>query len=262
MTYQYIEVKTIGQSMVVVTLNRPEKCNALSLALMEELSAAFEGFQKHPSIRVAILHGAGKVFCAGLDLRETSEVALIEKMAQHVARLLKAVYTSPLVTIAAVQGDAVAGGAGLVAACDYALIASGARIGFPEIRRGLVAAQVSTLLCRQMRMRDVRELLLLGELVSGARAVGMGLVNRLVAGEDLMAEAVKVAETVLQGAPEATRETKRLLDSLDPANFFDDLEMALSFHQSARQSEEAKEGVNAFLEKRPPIWSHKDHAAI
>lgn len=262
MPYQYVEVKNAGKAIALVTLKRPEKCNALSLQLMEELATAFEGLQKDSAYRVAILQAEGKVFCAGMDLRETAEAALIEKMAQHVARLLKAIYTSPLVTIAAVQGDAIAGGAGLVAACDYALIVKGARMGFPETRRGLVAAQVSTLLCRQMRMRDVRELLLLGELVSSDRAVSMGLVNREVAAKNLLEEALKVAAVVLQGAPEATKDTKRLLDSLDPASFFDDLEIALSFHQSARHSEEAKEGINAFLEKRSPKWSYKDHAPV
>lgn len=260
MTNQYLEIKNIGDSILLLTLNRPEKRNALNLQLMEELSGVFESFQRSSPYRIAILHAHGSAFCAGLDLRESAEHHLIEKTTQHVARLLKAIYTSHLVTIAAVQGDAIAGGAGLVAACDYALVANEARMGFPETRRGLIAAQVSTLLCRQMRMRDVRELLLLGELVDSGRAVAMGLANRAVEKNKLLDEAVRVAEIILQGAPEAVKDTKRLLDSLDPASFFNDLEIALSFHQSARHSEEAKEGIAAFLEKRTPQWD--GHATI
>lgn len=255
MSYQYLIVKGIGEAIVSVSLNRPEKRNALNMVLMEELSSVFEELQHHNSRRVVILSGQGSAFCSGLDLQEAADNTLVEKMAQHVARLLTAIFTSKLVTIAAVQGDAIAGGAGLVAACDYALIADGARMGFPETRRGLVAAQVATLLCRQMRMRDVRELLLFGELVDSQRAVAMGLVNRAAEQDVLMDEARNWADKVLLGAPEATRDTKRLLDKLDPANFFEDLEMALSFHQSARLSAEAREGVAAFLEKRLPEWS-------
>lgn len=255
MTYRYLTVKSLGETIVSVNLNRPEKRNALNTILMEELSSVFEELQHHLSRRVVIISGQGEVFCAGMDLQEAADPMLVEKMAQHVARMLTAIYTSKLVTIAAVQGDAVAGGAGLVAACDYALMAHEARIGFPETRRGLVAAQVATLLCRQMRMRDVRELLLLGELIDSQKAVSMGLVNKAVDKEVLMDEARHIADQVLLGAPEATRETKRLLDKLNPANFFKDLETALSFHHSARQSAEAKEGVSAFLEKRPPNWN-------
>lgn len=253
MSNQYITVKSIDEDVVQVTLNRPEKCNALNLVLMEEVSAAFEGFQDS-SYRVAILAAEGPAFCTGLDLKEAENEGTIEKVAQHVARLLKAVYTSKLITIAMVQGDALAGGAGLVAACDYALIAKGACMGFPETRRGLIAAQVATLLCRQMRLRDVRELLLLGEPVSSEKAVQMGLVNRQVDGKELFSEALKVAKIILLGAPEATRDTKLLVDSLIPASFFDDLEIALSFYHTARHSDEAKEGLKAFFEKRQPQW--------
>lgn len=254
MTFQHITVEEVIEGVAVVTLNRPEKRNALNLTLMEELTAAFEEYQKNSTYRVIIVTGAGEAFCAGLDLYEAADHTLIEKTAQHVTHMLTAIYTSSMVTIAAVQGDAAAGGAGLVMACDCALMARGARIGFPEIRRGLIAAQVSTLLCRQICMRDVRELLLLGELVDSSRALGMGLVNRVVEESELMYQALAMADMVLKGAPEAIKETKNLLTSLDPVPFFDSLEVALSFHHSSRHSEEAKEGIAAFLEKRSPKW--------
>jgi len=258
----HLEVKEKDSAIALLTLKRPEKRNALNLALMEEISNTIEGLEKHPSCRVVIIQGEGSVFCAGLDLQESSDPLLIEKMAQHIARMFKAVYTSSLVTIAAIQGDAIAGGAGLAAACDYVLIAKGARMGFPETRRGLIAAQVSTLLCRQMCMRDVRELLLLAELVDSRKAVEMRLANREVDKNLLEAEAIKTANLILQGGPQAVKDTKRLLDSLDPACFFKDLETALSFHQTTRHSEEAKEGIAAFLEKRSPRWSEHSHEII
>jgi methylglutaconyl-CoA hydratase len=190
-----------------------------------------------------------------MDLFENADNALISVTAQHVTRLYNAIHLCPIVTIAAVQGDAIAGGGGLVAACDYALIAKGARMGFPEIKRGLIAAQVSALLCRQICLRDIRELLLFGELVDSSRAVEMRLANREVEGRFLMEEAIKTTKKVLIGAPGAIKSTKQLLNKLDPTDFFEVIDTVLSFYQSARHSEEAKEGISAFLEKREPKWN-------
>lgn len=249
----YVTTKAINDRIITISLNRPDKRNALNLDLMAELSSLFEGLQQ-TNTHIAILTGTGNTFCSGLDLHEAADNQLIEKMAKHVARMLTAVYNSKLVTIAAVQGDAIAGGAGLAIACDFVLLSDSARMGFPEVRRGLVAAQVAVLMCRQMLMRNVRELLLTGELVDSQRAVTMGLANKAVSHKDLMEEAQALAEMVLQGAPEALKATKQLLHELSPKSSSNDLEIALSFHHAARQSAEAKEGIAAFLEKRPPNW--------
>lgn len=254
MNKSQLTVSVIQPEVALITLNRIEKRNALSVALMEELIQELQKLEKDPKVRIVILSGAGPTFCAGFDLQEALDPVLIETTAQHVARLLTAIYTTPLVMIAAVQGNAIAGGAGIVAACDYALMVQDARIGFPETRRGLIAAQVSTLLCRQMRMRDVRELLLLGEPVDAHRAYLMGLINQVVPPEELMARALEVANAALKGAPEAVRQTKQLLNNLYPTPFSDDLHKALTVHHSKRRCDEAKEGIAAFLEKRPPQW--------
>ncbi|MBA3816576.1 MAG: enoyl-CoA hydratase/isomerase family protein [Parachlamydiaceae bacterium] len=240
---------------MMVTLNRPDKRNALNIALMEELSFTFEELYKDPSQRVVILNAQGASFCTGMDLHEAADSSLTEKSAMYVARLFRAIYLSPLVTIAAVQGDALAGGAGLVAACDIALATKEARFGFPETRRGLVAAQVATLLRRQIKMRDVRELLLMGESIDAQKAMEIGLINRVVEKEQLLIAATEIAHAVLKGAPAATRETKHLLHSLDTPSFYDELKLALSFHENARNSDEAKEGLAAFFEKRQPNWT-------
>jgi methylglutaconyl-CoA hydratase len=257
MDNSFLIVKDIDSAVTTISLNRPEKRNALNLALMEELCTVCEQLDQNPSKRVLILHGEGTTFCAGLDLQEAVDLSLVEKSAQTVSRLLTTFYTSPLVTIAAVHGAAIAGGAGLMLACDFAIAAKGTRIGFPEIRRGIVAAQVATVLCRQVRMREVRELLLLGELVDTERALAMGLINRVVDPQALLSEAEKIAEIILKGAPGSVKETKRLLESLDPSSLAKDLKIALSFHHAARYSQEFQEGTAAFLDKRPPKWEKK-----
>src|SRR5207247_2140883 len=124
------------------------------------------------------------------------------------------VYQVPQVTIAAVQGAAIAGGAGLMSACDLVVASQEARIGYPEVRRGLVAALVMTLLHRQVHERDARELLLLGELISAERALRMGLISRVVPSEHLMEEALSLARTALQGGPQSIAQSKKVLDEL------------------------------------------------
>lgn len=255
MTYEFITTQSLGNSILMITLNRPDKRNALNIALMEELSFTFEELYKDPSQRIIILNAQGPTFCAGMDLNENSDPSLAEKLSMFIARLFRAIYLSPLVTIAVVQGDALAGGAGLVAACDFALASKEARFGFPETRRGLVAAQVATLLHRQIAMRHVRELLLSGEMIDSQKAASIGLINRVVEKEQLLIEASKLANEILKGGPVATRETKHLLHSLDSSSFYEDLKVALSFHETIRNSDEAQEGLSAFVEKRQPNWS-------
>ncbi len=249
-----IQVSKIETGIVKICLDRAAKRNALNLQLMEQLTAAFTALEADQSTRVVIVAAEGSIFSSGMDLNESKEEMLIEKMAQHVAKLFKTIYTSPLISIAAVQGDAIAGGAGLVLACDMALMADGAAMGFPETRRGLVAAQVAALLLRQIRARDVKELLLLGEQVIAKRCLEMGLVNRIVSKEGLLPRAIEMAKQVMKGAPLATKHSKAFLGQLEPRDFIHDLELALSFHQTVRHSEEAREGISAFLEKRKTNW--------
>jgi methylglutaconyl-CoA hydratase len=168
---------------------------------------------------------------------------------------LSALVHSPKVTIAAAHGAAVAGGAGLLLACDLAVAAGDLRVGFPEVRRGLVAGMVMTLLRRRALERDARELLLTGELVDAERALAMGLVNRVVAPEKLVPAAELLAMEVVQGGPQAIAHTKALFNRLWPRPFADDLEEALALHKEVRVSSEAAEGMLAFLEKRSTRWA-------
>ncbi len=172
-----------------------------------------------------------------------------------VARTLLALAETRLVTIAAVHGAAVAGGAGIMSACDFVIAAEHTRIGYPEVRRGLVAGLVMTFLRRQLRERDLRELLLASELIDSERASQIGLVNRVVPSGELESETQKFAASVLQGAPGAIANSKRLMDELWSRSVRADIEIALRHHLEARDSPEAKEGITAFLEKRPPNWA-------
>ena len=243
--------------ITIVTLNRPAKRNALNAALMEACATAFKTLAQDRAQRAIILRGEGVAFCAGLDLEEAFTTTGPEKIARLVARLLRAVYQVPQVTIAAVQGAAIAGGAGLMSACDVVVATRDARFGYPEVKRGLVAALVMTLLRRQVSERDARELLLLGDLISAERAREMGLVNRVVEKGELAQEALALARAVLRGAPEAIAHTKEVLDELCPTSFNQELDQALLHHLSGRASSEASEGIAAFLEKRNPNWQPK-----
>ena len=243
--------------ITIVTLNRPAKRNALNAALMEACSAAFETLAQDRTQRVIILRGEGAAFCAGLDLEEVFTATSHETTARLVARLLRAVYQVPQVTIASVQGAAIAGGAGLMSACDIVVATQDVRIGYPEVKRGLVAALVMALLRRQVPERDARELLLLGDLISAERAREMGLVSRVVAKEELAQETLALARQVLLGAPVAIAHTKKVLDELWPVSFNQELDQALLHHLSGRASTEAGEGIAAFLEKRDPNWYPK-----
>jgi methylglutaconyl-CoA hydratase len=240
--------------ITVLTLNRPERRNALTIELMTELTAAIENANADAKQRILILRGAGKAFCTGLDLQEAVKVEP-HLTAETVARTLLALAETRLVTIATVHGAAVAGGAGVMSACDFVIAAERTKIGYPEVRRGLVAGLVMTFLRRQLRERDLREVLLASELFEAERAREIGLVNRVVPSGELETEAQKIAASVLQGAPGAITNSKRLLEELWSTSVRQDIERALRHHMEARESPESKEGIAAFNEKRPPNWT-------
>src|SRR5207237_5568242 len=242
--------------IAIVTLNRPERRNALTLELLNELIAAIKVASDEPHERVLILRGAGAAFCTGLDLKEAADPRKAHATADLVAKTLIALSQTRLITIAAVHGAAVAGGAGIMSACDFVVAAEGTKIGYPEVRRGLVAGLVMTFLRRQVGERNMRELLLGSQLIDAQRAKQIGLVNRVVAQDDLMSEAQKFADAVLQGAPGAVAQTKRLIKELWWRSVNEDVDLALKYHVQARESAEAREGIAAFNEKRSPNWVH------
>src|SRR2546427_905354 len=241
--------------ITVVTLNRSERRNSLTIEMLNELIAAIRVASDEPRERVLILRGAGAAFCTGLDLKEAADLKKAQMTAELIAKTLITLAETRLVTIAAVHGAAVAGGAGIMSACDFVVAAEKTKIGYPEVRRGLVAGLVMTFLRRQVGERNMRELLFGSELIEAERAKEIGLVNRVVARDDVMSEAQKFAESVLQGAPGALTQTKRLIDELWWRSVKEDVDLALKYHLQARESDEAREGIAAFNEKRKAKWA-------
>jgi methylglutaconyl-CoA hydratase len=248
-----IEVKTTGP-VTTVTLNRPEKRNALTVDMLRDLAEAFREIARERAHRVVIVRGEGMSFCTGLDLIETKDRNKSRESAKNVGEVLRAIVNTPAVTIATVQGHAVAGGAGIMSACDIVVAEEGTMIGYPEPRRGLVAAMVMTLLQRQIGDRKARELLLTGELISSERALEIGLITRVVPRGGLDAEVIAISTSILKNAPGAIADTKVLLEALAPRNFDKALGRAYTVALRMRSSTEAREGLQAFEEKRDPDW--------
>jgi methylglutaconyl-CoA hydratase len=209
--------------------------------------------------RVVVLTGAGSAFCAGMDLKEAvslddaddaeqTTIAILQQFAD----LLQCVHKLSKPTIAAVSGDAFAGGAGLMAACDLVVASESALIGYPEIKRGLVASVVLHDLSRQVGDRRARELLLTGEPISAEVAMEWGMVNLVSPKGGCLSQAILLAQDLLKSGPEAIATTKRLLD--ETLGRPHDLRGAAAVSAAVRVSDEAREGIRAFIEKRPPAW--------
>lgn len=242
----------------LLTLGRTDKRNALSRALITDLDAAIRRAADDPRARCVIITGDGPAFCAGMDLEElrstlTADAEVIWADAQRLADLYERIYTLPKPTIAAVNGAAVAGGAGLVTVCDLALAVPTAKFGYPEVRRGLVAAMVLPHLLRHVGERAARYMLLSGELIDAIEAARVGLINQVVDADALMDTAMTWAKQCAEGGPLALATTKELLKQFSTR--------ALSFDEGAKASaaprlgDECREGLAAFFEKRRAPWA-------
>lgn len=241
-------------AIAVFTLNRPQKRNALSIELTEQLADAVAMVGDDRRRRVIVIRGNGPAFCAGLDLNEAGDESKSDRSANGLARAYLSIARSPLVTIASAQGAAMGGGAGLIAACDLTVAADDLKIGFPEVHRGLVAGLVTALLCRQLGEKDIRRIILLGQTLDAQSSLNLGLIQSIVPGGQLADATMKLAAAACEGAPGAITRTKRLLDDLAGRSLEADIMRALQDHLQARNSAEAKEGIAAFREKRKPRW--------
>jgi methylglutaconyl-CoA hydratase len=246
--------------VALLTLNRPERRNALSRMLIAALSDALASIETESAVRSVVLSGAGTTFCSGMDLKESEAAsqsigAEAQSVAdlQAIADLIQQVHCLSKPTIAALNGDAFAGGAGLAVACDFVIAAKGARIGYPEVKRGLVAAVVMHDLVRQVGERRARSLLLTGEPIDVEEAERWGLVNRVVDLDVCRHEAVALANSLASSGPQALTTTKHLIDEVSGRP--SDLRGAAAVSAAVRTSDEAVEGIRAFLEKRPPRWA-------
>ena len=255
--YTFIVVNKIQEGVSLITLNRPEKKNALNIQLLKELKTALNKLEEDKSQRVLILNGTGNLFCAGLDLQEASNFEKAEESAHHLTDALLAFYQTPLVTIVAIQGAAIAGGCGLMTACDIAIASAEAKFGYPEVRRGIVAALVMTFLIRQVGERITRELLFTADMIDANRALQVGLINKVVEHSQLEQTTISYAQQILLGGTNSIVTTKKFINKLSPTQLTDDIQKALELHKVIRTSTEASEGINAFLEKRKPNWGNR-----
>lgn len=252
---ELILMQPVQAGITIVALNRPDRRNALSIELMRQLCDAVDRLAADPAQRVVILRGEGPVFCAGLDLSEAADFQIAEESGRLVERTLRTLRETPLITICAAHGSALAGGAGLMAACDLGVAADDLWVGFPEVRRGLLPALITGVLKDKLRDGDLRELFLVAEPIGAQRALEIGLVQRVVPAERLLTEATSLAQRVLKGGPEAVRGTKQMLNELRHVPPGELTAHLVKLHHAARESEEAREGLVAFLEKRATRWT-------
>lgn len=244
---------------VVLTINRPDRRNALSRGLVAALTDAFLRAANDPAARCVILTGNGPAFCAGMDLDELrgtiekkQDSELIWEDAGKLSALYELIYTLGKPTVAAVNGAAVAGGAGLVTVCDLALTVPAAKFGYPEVRRGLVAAMVMPHLLRHVGERAARWFLLTGELIDGVDALRIGLVNGVSSPELLMDSALAWCRSLAEGGPKALATTKDLLRKCSRHSL--SVEELGRASAEPRLGDECRGGLTAFFEKMPPPW--------
>jgi methylglutaconyl-CoA hydratase len=245
--------------VVTVTLNRPEKRNAISYELIEELHLALYDVQRSPA-DIMILTGAGSAFCSGMDLdnlRAITSHTEEENLADsgRMAHMFRALYDFPKVTIAAVNGAALAGGCGLATLCDFTLAADTAKFGYTEVRIGFVPAIVSTFLLRQVGEKQARDLLLTGRILSAEEAHRLGLVNEVLSPQKLLARARELADTLVANSPASLVATKRLLRTFSHVELDHQIAAAVDENARIRTTDDFREGVNSFLEKRKPSWT-------
>jgi methylglutaconyl-CoA hydratase len=250
---------TEDASVRTITLNRPERRNAMTPEMQVELIAAMEE-AADSNCRVVVFRGAGDAFCSGLDL--TALQSMSDKSAadyradaERIAILFRTLYELPKPTIAAVHGAAIAGGTGLATICDFTLAVPAAKFGYTEVRIGFVPALVSGFLALQIGDKRARDLLLTAKLFDAAEAHRLGLVNEVVSPEALDERVRALAQGLIANSPEALGATKRLLATQNKAWLDAAIAHAMEANAVARETADFREGITAFLEKRKPVWS-------
>ncbi len=257
MPYRTLQFTAEGE-LATITLNRPEKRNAISPEMIADLLAVLDEAERSPA-RAVILTGAGNAFCAGMDLEALRNLAA-QTQEQHVAdakrmgQMFYRVYTFPKPLIAAVNGPAIAGGTGLATLADFTLAVREAKFGYTEARIGFLPAVVSVFLLRQAGEKVTRELLLTGRIFDAEEAHRLGLVTEIVPAEKLMDRARELGRTLAALSPTSLTLTKKLILQWNAAEIERDLEIAIRESAEIRRTADFREGLSAFLEKRAPRW--------
>jgi methylglutaconyl-CoA hydratase len=247
--------------VATITLNRPEKRNAMSAVMIAELQTALDEIEKS-HVRVGILTGAGKAFCSGMDLETLAAMAQHspsenQEDSRRMARLFRRIWSFPRPLIAAVNGVALAGGCGIATLCDFTLAVPEAKFGYTEVKIGFLPAIVSVFLIRQIGEKRTRDLLLTGRIIDAAEAKEMGFINEIVPADKLLARSNELAEILISSSPASLSRAKRLMTSAAAATVDADLERAVLENARIRCTPDFKEGLASFLEKRKPVWQGK-----
>lgn len=249
-------------SVAAITLSRPDAHNALNAALIGALTRVFEDLAEDENVRVVVLSGEGRSFCAGADIgymRDTAGLPYEENLkdARRLAAMFRAVDECPKPVVAKIRGAAMGGGAGLVAAADVAVAEEGTRFAFSEVRLGIAPATIAPFVARKVGASHSRSLFLTGERFDGARAREIGLVHESVASEDLDGAVERTVEGLLRGGPHAQASVKALLRQLESVEPMDAPGLMSRVISELRTGEEGQEGLAAFLEKREPRWRER-----
>ncbi len=257
-TYQTIVVRRKNRT-ARVELNRPEVHNAFNAVMIGELIQAFGEIAEDPDVRVAVLTGNGKSFCAGADLnwmREVIRYSFDRNMeeAMQIAELHHNIHTLPKPTIALVNGAAIGGGTGFLSACDIALAAKEAVFGLSEVKIGLVPAAISPYVVKKIGESQAREYFLTGERIKAKRACEIGLVNHVYPRDELENHAREIIDLLLSSGPNALASCKELLYRVPRMSPEEAKRFTAEMIARLRISPEGQEGMAAFLEKRSPEW--------
>ncbi len=257
---QTITIETDARGVATLTLNRPEKRNALSSAMMDELTAAAAALGADPAVRVVVLTGAGDTFCAGGDLdwmraQMAADDATRAAEARRLAGMLRALNELPKPLIGAVQGQAFGGGIGMMSVCDVAIGAQDARFGLTETRLGLIPATIGPYVVARMGQARARRVFMSARIFDADEAVDLGLLARAVAQQDLAAAVEAEATPYLSCAPGAVAEAKALIRDLGGLSGDAAIDHSVSALVTRWQGDEAAEGIAAFFERRRPGWA-------
>jgi methylglutaconyl-CoA hydratase len=252
------ETETEAGRILTITLNRPQRRNALTSTMIQELTLALRAAEDSRA-GVVVLRGAGDHFCSGLDLSElramsgrSQEQHRLDSM--NIAELFRTLYSLSLPSIAEVRGFALAGGMGMATLCDFTLASDDARFGYTEVRIGFVPAIVSSFLLLQVGEKQARDLLLTGRIIDAAEAHRLGLLTSVVPAANLDATVNELITTLLANSPCSMRATKHLLHRQEIERLSRNLRAAVNTNAELRATDDFREGIAAFLEKRKPVW--------
>lgn len=248
-------------SAATITINRPNKRNALSSRVVAELLQCINKAQNEAAVRAVILTGSGSVFSAGADLEALQKLQTATSLenlddSHLLARLLETIYRCPKPVIAKVNGHAIAGGCGLAAVCDFSIVSQTAKLGFTEVRVGFVPAIVMIFVMRKIGEVAARDLMLRGHLISAQQAADIGLISHVLPADELDQSIQDlVDELVRNTSGSAVALTKKLMADIQGVGLSEALGFAVNMNAFARNTEDCQAGIAAFLNKEPMPWS-------